>query len=108
MIETIIHSQDFSKFVIKNICICSKLYIHLLLCIPMPVLIESLCFLTCCSDLQFLEKENARLELEVEKILGELNHQKDQNNLKREKIVQLEISLKPSKVLPFFHKVSTI
>ncbi|KAL9422228.1 hypothetical protein AB3S75_034485 [Citrus x aurantiifolia] len=46
---------------------------------------------------EFLEKENARLELEVEKILGELNHQKDQNNLKREKIVQLEISLKPSK-----------
>lgn len=74
----------------------------------MPVLIESLCFLPCCSDLQFLEKENAHLELEVEKILGELNHQKDQNNLKREKIVQLEISLKNSKVLPFFHKVSTI
>lgn len=46
---------------------------------------------------EFLEKENARLELEVEKILGELNHQKDQNNLKREKIVQLEISLKNSK-----------
>lgn len=74
----------------------------------MPVLVESICFLTCCSGLQFLEKENARLELEVEKILGELNHQKDQNNLKREKIVQLEISLKNSKVLPFFHKVSTI
>lgn len=46
---------------------------------------------------EFLEKENARLELEVEKILGELNHQKDQNNLKHEKIVQLEISLKNSK-----------
>ncbi|GAY54534.1 hypothetical protein CUMW_157380 [Citrus unshiu] len=46
---------------------------------------------------EFLEKENAHLELEVEKILGELNHQKDQNNLKREKIVQLEISLKNSK-----------
>ena len=49
--------------------------------------------------LQFLEKENTRLELEVKDILNELNRQQDQNELMRDKVAELEVSLKHSKVL---------
>lgn len=64
--------------------------------------IVSLSFLMSCSGLQHLEKENTRLELEMEEILRELNHQKDHNNLMCDKVAQLEMGLKHSKVLPLF------
>ncbi|PON34472.1 Kinesin-like protein [Trema orientale] len=46
---------------------------------------------------EFLEKENTRLELEVKDILTELNCQQDQNELMRDKVAELEVSLKHSK-----------
>ncbi|KAK9283707.1 hypothetical protein L1049_011957 [Liquidambar formosana] len=46
---------------------------------------------------EFLEKENACLEGEMKDILNELNHQKDQNNLMRDEVAHLEMSLKHSK-----------
>lgn len=48
--------------------------------------------------MQFLEKENSRLELEMKDILNELDSQKSQNELMRGKIEQLEMSLKHSQV----------
>ncbi|KAL5569393.1 hypothetical protein UlMin_025968 [Ulmus minor] len=48
---------------------------------------------------EFLEEENTRLELEIKDMLGELNHQKDQNDVMRDKVAQLEVSLKQSKKL---------
>ncbi|XVE75408.1 hypothetical protein DITRI_Ditri12bG0091700 [Diplodiscus trichospermus] len=47
---------------------------------------------------EFLEKENTRLELEMKDILAELNCQKDQNSLMQDRIADLEISLKQSKL----------
>ena len=52
------------------------------------------------SWLKFLENENTRLELEVKDTLNELNRQHDQNQLMRDKVAELETSLKHSKVTP--------
>lgn len=49
-------------------------------------------------DLQFLEKENARLELSMKQLLKELQLQKDQCDLMRDKATQLEMNLKNTKV----------
>ncbi|OMO65565.1 Armadillo [Corchorus capsularis] len=46
---------------------------------------------------EFLEKENTRLEMDMKDILAELNCQKDQNSLMRDKTAELEIRLKQSK-----------
>lgn len=46
---------------------------------------------------EFLEKENAQLELEMKSILSELNYHKDLNNLMHEKVAHLETSLQNSK-----------
>lgn len=54
------------------------------------------------SCLQLLEQENTRIELEMKDLLNELNRQKDQNDLMSEKIVQLEVNSKYSKVFSFF------
>lgn len=48
--------------------------------------------------LQFLEKDNTRLESEMKDLLMELNKQKEENNLMHDKITQLEMNLKNSKV----------
>ncbi|PPR84709.1 hypothetical protein GOBAR_AA36002 [Gossypium barbadense] len=40
---------------------------------------------------EFLEKENTRLELDMEDVLAELNCQKDHNNLMQDKIADLEM-----------------
>lgn len=53
------------------------------------------------SCLQFLEQENTRIELEMKEILNELNCQKDQNDVMSEKVAQLEVNLKYSKVFSF-------
>lgn len=50
------------------------------------------------SDLQFLEKENARLELCMKELLKELQLQKDQCDLMHDKAIQLEMKLKNTKV----------
>ncbi|MBA0781041.1 hypothetical protein Gotri_002001 [Gossypium trilobum] len=47
---------------------------------------------------EFLEKENTRLELDMEDVLAELNCQKDHNSLMQDKIADLEMRLKQSKV----------
>ncbi|XVE68813.1 hypothetical protein DITRI_Ditri09bG0100200 [Diplodiscus trichospermus] len=44
-----------------------------------------------------LEKENARLELDMKDLLAELNRQKDHNSLMQDKIADIEMSLKQSK-----------
>ncbi|KAJ0047225.1 hypothetical protein Pint_05992 [Pistacia integerrima] len=49
------------------------------------------------SRCELLEKENALLDLEMKDFLSELNRQKDHNNLMRDKVSQLETSLKHSK-----------
>lgn len=49
-------------------------------------------------DLQFLEKENACLELRTKELLKELQLQKDQCDLMRDKAIQLEMNLKNTKV----------
>lgn len=49
-------------------------------------------------DLQFLEKENARLELSMKQLLKELQLQKDQCDLMRDKATQLEMNLFNTKV----------
>ncbi|KAG4150452.1 hypothetical protein ERO13_D04G004800v2 [Gossypium hirsutum] len=46
---------------------------------------------------EFLEKENTRLELDMEDVLAELNCQKDHNSLMQDKIADLEMRLKQSK-----------
>ncbi|KAL5735028.1 hypothetical protein ACOSP7_032889 [Xanthoceras sorbifolium] len=46
---------------------------------------------------EFLEKENTRLELQMKDVSSVLNHQKDQNDLMRDKVGQLERDLKHSK-----------
>lgn len=48
--------------------------------------------------LQFLEKDNTRLESEMKDLLMELNKQKEENNLMHDEITQLEMNLKNSKV----------
>lgn len=53
------------------------------------------------SCLQFLEQENTRIELDMKDMLNELNHQKDQNDFLSEKVAQLEVNLKYSKVFSF-------
>lgn len=50
------------------------------------------------SELQFLEKENARLELRMKELLKDLEMQKDQCDLMRDKATQLEMNLKNTKV----------
>lgn len=50
------------------------------------------------SELQFLEKENARLELRMKELLKDLEMQKDQCDLMRDKASQLEMNLKKTKV----------
>lgn len=50
------------------------------------------------SELQFLEKENARLELRMKELLKDLEVQKDQCDLMRDKASQLEMNLKKTKV----------
>nr|VDC62627.1 unnamed protein product [Brassica rapa] len=49
------------------------------------------------SELQFLEKENARLELRMKELLKDLEMQKDQCDLMRDKATQLEMNLKNTK-----------
>ena len=39
------------------------------------------------------------MEMEIKDMLGELNHQKDQNDVMLDKVAQLEVSLKQSKVI---------
>ncbi|XP_010555807.1 PREDICTED: kinesin-like protein KIN-UC isoform X2 [Tarenaya hassleriana] len=46
---------------------------------------------------EFLEKENARLELRIKKLLNELQLQKDQYDLMHDKAIQLEMTLKQTK-----------
>ncbi|XP_021295517.1 kinesin-like protein KIN-UC isoform X1 [Herrania umbratica] len=46
---------------------------------------------------EFLEKENARLELDMEDILAQLNCQKDHNSLMQDKVAELEMNLEQSK-----------
>ncbi|XVE68810.1 hypothetical protein DITRI_Ditri09bG0100200 [Diplodiscus trichospermus] len=47
---------------------------------------------------EVLEKENARLELDMKDLLAELNRQKDHNSLMQDKIADIEMSLKQSKM----------
>lgn len=49
--------------------------------------------------MQILEKENSRLELELKDVLKDLNWQKEKNDLMRDEVARLEMSLKSSKVL---------
>ncbi|KAA8539266.1 hypothetical protein F0562_025958 [Nyssa sinensis] len=46
---------------------------------------------------EFLEKENARLEMEMKDILNELNHQKGQNDFMCDEVARLEMSMKHNK-----------
>ncbi|XP_058204584.1 kinesin-like protein KIN-UC isoform X11 [Rhododendron vialii] len=46
---------------------------------------------------EFLQKENAHLEIELEGTLNELNRLKDQNNFMHSEVARLEISLKHNK-----------
>lgn len=64
----------------------------------MFIVIEFCHILIFFTGMQFLEKENSRLELEMKDILNELDSQKSQNELMRGKIEQLEMSLKHSQV----------
>lgn len=50
------------------------------------------------SEFQFLEKENARLEFRMKELLKDLEMQKDQCDLMRDKATQLEVDLKNTKV----------
>lgn len=49
--------------------------------------------------MKFLEKENTRLETEVNGMRSELDYLKDQNSFLHGEVARLEISLHQSKVL---------
>lgn len=51
--------------------------------------------------MQFLEKENTRLGLEMKDLLYELNSQKEHHDMMHDKVAQLESSLEQGKVFPF-------
>lgn len=48
--------------------------------------------------MQFLEKENTRLESELKNVLKDLNEHKDHNDVMRDKVAHLEMNLKHNKV----------
>lgn len=48
--------------------------------------------------MQFLEKENTRLESELQNVLKDLNEHKDHNDVMRHKVAHLEMNLKHNKV----------
>ncbi|KAH7855331.1 hypothetical protein Vadar_023797 [Vaccinium darrowii] len=50
---------------------------------------------------EFLQKENAHLQIELEGKLNELNHLKDQNNFMHAEVARLEVSLKHRKEYQF-------
>ena len=52
----------------------------------------------CCTYLQFLEKENTRLEIEIKGTLKELGRLKALNDLTHDEVARLELSLNHSKV----------
>lgn len=54
--------------------------------------------------MQFLEKENIRLELEMKDVVNELNQQKGLNVSMRDELTGLEMSLKHSKVFSFLEE----
>lgn len=57
---------------------------------------------------QFLEKENNRLQSEIEDLKKELNSQKDLNNLMHNEIASLESNVKKSKVCDQSNFISEI
>lgn len=51
--------------------------------------------------MQILEKDNARLEMEMKAILEELNNQKEYNKLLHDEVARLEMDIEHYKVSPF-------
>ena len=80
------------------VCLYMSMYLcrYICMCVCVYMYISTHVYVT---FLQILEKDNARLEVEMKAVSNELDHQKDCNRFLREEMTRLEMSIEQYKVL---------